>query len=375
MRTKVNPFIAMLMKVISETNHNKHNRTVPIGDEEIIQRRLTIGSTVTSSTISLEISEKSKQSTSDILKHWHHNPDFPTIQPISILPPTSSLSSPSSESKMVQSRNNAIHLSKEMEIFQAMDHHFLYQWPIVAVVLIHLRLLLFQVIHQSSDMTFGGQYVRLFTIISVLSLVLLLMSLCFRQLTVQIWSYFVPSKPICAIKMDNVALTGITTCFVSLLLLVNLHDQALHRQDPASRDLIFAGHIGCMLHNEFMFYVMMMPYLLYCRSVHASAWAVYISWGTAFISVCISLMLTTAHDHFMYALPYASSLTFVSLAILVNKRRKRVFDCAFFRQFEDMKNKHNDLSAHLEQKQKDIATQRYILANTAHDMKTVSWLT
>ncbi len=77
----------------------------------------------------------------------------------------------------------------------------------------------------------------------------------------------------------------------------------------------------------------------------------------------------------MYALPYASSLTFVSLAILVNKRRKRVFDCAFFRQFEDMKNKHNDLSAHLEQKQKDIATQRYILANTAHDMKTVSWLT
>ncbi len=275
---------------------------------------------------------------------------------------------------------------KELDFFQMVDSRLLYQWPFIAIAMIHFRLLLFQFTHQYFNTIHYHDDIclEIFTAISLLSFMILVLSQVYRRYILRSHSSEERSNIDKRVaKVDSATLVSVTTCFCLLLLILSAHDRTLYiakhhvnisHYIETHRDgnLMFEGHIGCTIHNEFMFYVMMVPYLLYCRCVHASARIVYLSWSIGFISICTSLLLMTVDNHAKYSFPYAISLTLVSFAILVNKRRKRVNHCAFYRQFEELKVKHNQLSEQLEIKQKEIVTQRYILANTAHDMKTVS---
>lgn len=159
-----------------------------------------------------------------------------------------------------------------------------------------------------------------------------------------------------------------------MLLLLNFHDHKTlyNRNHPSPDRPIFDAHIGCVLHNEFLLYLMMMPYLLYCRSIHASAWSIYLPWSTALIGAGMSLALATIPDHSHYSVPYWIGLGIISLAVLMNKRNKRIRYCIFFDQFEELKTKYNELSIQLESMQHELVDQRHLLANAAHDLKTVS---
>lgn len=241
----------------------------------------------------------------------------------------------------------------------------LHQWPFVAITLIHARLIFFQLTHEQFQKNEGNCLIS-FTLISGLSFLALVASQCFRKVVITNFKFINLSK------LDSFAVLFITTCFCALLMLLTFHDR--HIPSGKHVSLMFEGHAGCTLHNEFMFYVMMMPYLLFARSVHAMGSTVYTAWLTSFLTTCTSLMLVTIHDHAKYSFTYAISLTIVSLAILVHSRRQRVSECHVYRQFEDLKSKYNDLSLQLEEKQKEIVAQRYILANTAHDLKTVSFI-
>ncbi len=256
---------------------------------------------------------------------------------------------------------------KEMELFQVMDNHHLHQWPFVAVALIHIRLLLFQLTYGGSNNGDATNWLISLTVIAALSFVILLFSQYARQYAMQDKRQLV--------SFDNAIILALTLSFSCMLLLLNFYDNGLPGssiiETHSGKDAMFQRHTDWILHNEFLFYVMMMPYLLYCRNVHASAWAVYLSWGLAFLAAVGSVWLMSVHDHALDAIPFAVSLILVSQAILINNRRKRVNEATIYRQFEDLKTKYNALSKQLDLAQKELVTLRHSMANTAHDMKTV----
>lgn len=241
----------------------------------------------------------------------------------------------------------------------------LQQWPFVAVTLIHIRVLLFQLTHNELFKR-DGYYLIYFTLLSCLSFIVLLISHCGRKGIVTHFNRLRMTLE----KLDSFSIIFITTCFSGILLLLSFHDRGILSRPP--EHLVFEGHTGCTLHNEFIFYVMMIPFLLYSRSVHALGYAVYTAWGTALATTCISIMLITFDNHAKHSLPYALGVMVVSLAILVHSRKQRVSELNFYRQFEDLKCKYNELSMQFESKEKELVHQRFIIANTAHDLKTVS---
>jgi hypothetical protein len=238
-----------------------------------------------------------------------------------------------------------------------------YNWPFVAITMIHFRLLFFQATHHQFKENERDSLIS-FTVVTLVSLMILFVTQLFRKTIVKRFQGFDLTK------LDNMAVLSICSCFATLLLILGFHDKHV-LGDNSGETAVFHGHEGCTVLNEFLLYMMIVPYLLYCRCVYARPWAVYLSWVICFFTVLACLLLSTIHDHAKYSYPYEIGLVLISFVILVNKRSNRVSDCIFYNQFEDLKIKYNELSSQLENKQKEVVSQRYMMANTAHDMKTV----
>ncbi len=266
-----------------------------------------------------------------------------------------------------------------------------YHWPFFAIGVIHLRLLLFQVTHQYFDLTPSstspadsrneGIFLLTFLALTTLSFIMLLFSHCIpkRWIQHQLSKYLndPPSFSTLTCVIDNVAVFTIVSCFSGLILLLTVHSRmsssyysySMHDHNKTRNGT--QTHLGCAIHNEFLFYALMMPFLLQCKSVHASDAVMYSSWVLACVSATLSLALTTIPDHTMFVLPFALALYLVSIVVLVYHRQRKQRELQFYDQFEDLKSKHNELTTLLESKQQEVTTLRHMLANYAHDMKMV----
>jgi hypothetical protein len=184
--------------------------------------------------------------------------------------------------------SDAHRFDKDLDI--KMMHQF-YNWPFVAITLIHFRLLFFQVTHHQFQENEGNCLIS-FTVISSVSSLILFMSQLSRK--------FIRFQNMDLPTLDSLAMIGISCCFSALLLLLTFHDN--HVIGGKHGSAVFHGHQGCTLHNEFLFYVMMIPYLLYCRSIYAQVWAIYLSWMISFSSSILSLLLISVHNHAKYSI-------------------------------------------------------------------------
>ncbi len=157
-------------------------------------------------------------------------------------------------------------------------------------------------------------------------------------------------------QYDTIAFVSIVSCICVELLLTTIMERY---------------HIGttAVYHVESILYTLITPCLLQILCRYASLSTVYSGWCLVIICSCVSLILLVTVQ---VPAPVIVGSILISLIILAHNQIQHNIIHNYREDVKMLQERIESLSEELQVKKQEIVSQRYILANTAHDMKTVS---
>ena len=245
--------------------------------------------------------------------------------------------------------------------------------PLIILTAIHLRLIFNENTFIMDNVGVEHQIcIGFFVTLTIISLFTLLFSFYLRDIFH--WRTFSRQA------MENIVIFVMSLCFSLLLIILTIDDYLLFQRLSSSPSQTTAIDVtstssfnSLSFHYEVVFYVMMLPFLLNISLSRVTSVINYTSWMMVFASVIVSLSLVKPLVQNIQTLSYFIAVIVVSLIILICKRKSKAAMVKVYRQVEEMKALHNKLSDDLMTMQRELKEQRHLLANTAHDLKMVSF--
>ena len=187
------------------------------------------------------------------------------------------------------------------------------------------------------------------------------------------------------ISVDNMVMLLLCLGFSVLLVVMSLHECSLssavtsnNHNNKNSKDgdfhnrRFFSGEEGYAVHYELMVYILALPVMCQIAFSHVSLTCITWSWFISFFAVMVSIITLSNEKHALVSIPIVVALVLKSLLLMLYVRRQRTSLMKIYLQFADMQNLHKNLVMQVDKKKEEILEQRHMMANTAHDLKTVS---
>lgn len=233
--------------------------------------------------------------------------------------------------------------------------------PILVISIILIRLGLLHVLNQSFHHD-DEAFIAAYNIICVLCFLCVWGSVVLNS--------FQNRTVLSKVKGDNAVMVSVCVGFSLLLVLMSMHD--LQASDDDHQGRIFDGDAGFSLYHEMLVYVLAVPVMLQIALSHLTLYGMVLGWTPCLAAVLAMLFIVDLPHHSNLTTPFVIALVSKSLLLMLYIRKQRTSLLRMYTQLEDMKSSHNELIDELEGKKQEMVEQRHMIANIAHDLKTVS---